>query len=520
MLSAVIGAGACLLTGVLSCAAVAVVGWLAAGLGGATGAVRAGAVVWLLAHKSGVTLGGEVITLAPLGLTIAIVAGLYRAGRFTARASSADRTPELVTAAATLTATYGAGAALVAVLASSSGASVPPLSALLGAGLLAALAGTAGVLVESGAGADVADALPDWFRDALPGALAAAGATVAAGTALYAVSLIAHWGRVGDLVTGLDPGPVGGAVLFALCLVLLPNAALFAVAFLAGPGFQLGTGTTVAPTGVELGNLPAFPLLAALPSNGATPSYLLVLTAAVPLLAGAAGGVVVARRAAGAPAGDPGWEGYAGRAAMAGSAGRPRPAGPDEPGRRIGRTRPDGGRRRTVGALRGRCAHRGPGARRRRGRAAGPASVIAGRSIGFSRAERPTCPRSRAGVRVGVQPAGPARRLRRPGVRRVGGRRRCRPGRDRRVSTGPSRGGVPTFVDRVKDHDERDDWDRRADRARRRPQARPGRLGRLPQARRRAVPGAGSATGTSTPTTRCCRRSPASTARATRSPTA
>lgn len=318
MLSAVIGAGACLLAGVLACAAVAVVGWLAASLGGATGAVRAGAVVWLLAHKTGVTLEAGTVTLAPLGLTVAVLAGLYRAGRFTARASAADRTSELVTAAATLTVTYGAGAALVAVLASSGGAKVSPLSALLGAGLLAALAGTAGVLAESAAAEDVADLLPDWLRDALPAAVAAGGATVAAGAVLYAVSLIAHWGRVSDLVTALDPGPIGGAVLFALCLVLLPNAAVMAVAFLAGPGFQLGTGTTVAPTGVELGNLPAFPLLAGLPSDGATPTYLLVLTAVVPLLAGAAGGIVVARRAAAAPAGVPGWEGYAGRAALAG----------------------------------------------------------------------------------------------------------------------------------------------------------------------------------------------------------
>jgi Family of unknown function (DUF6350) len=318
ILSAVIGAGACLLAGVLACAAVAVVGWLAASLGGATGAVRAGAVVWLLAHKSGVTVGSDTVTLAPLGLSLAVAAGLYRAGRFTARVSAADRTGELVTAAITLTVGYGGGAALVAVLASSGGATVSPLSALLGAGLLAALAGTAGVLVESGAAEDLADTLPDWFRDAVPGAVAAALATVAAGTALFLVSLIAHWGRVGTLVGALDPGPVGGAVLFALCLVLLPNAALLAVAFLAGPGFQVGAGTTVAPTGVELGNLPAFPLLAALPTDGATPSYLLVLTAVVPLLAGAAGGVVVARRTAAAPVGEGGWEVYAGRAALAG----------------------------------------------------------------------------------------------------------------------------------------------------------------------------------------------------------
>jgi hypothetical protein len=47
---------------------------------------------------------------------------------------------------------------------------------------------------------------------------------------------------------------------------------------------------------VQLGGLPALPLLAALPRDGATPSYLLVLTAVVPLLAGAAGGLVVAKR--------------------------------------------------------------------------------------------------------------------------------------------------------------------------------------------------------------------------------
>ncbi len=92
LLAAVIGAGACLLTGLLACAAVAVVGWLAASFGGASGAVKAGAAVWLVAHKAGATFGGGSITIAPLGLTLFLGWCLYRAGRFTARVSGADKT--------------------------------------------------------------------------------------------------------------------------------------------------------------------------------------------------------------------------------------------------------------------------------------------------------------------------------------------------------------------------------------------------------------------------------------------
>src|SRR6266508_3484117 len=247
-LSALIGAGASLLTGILACAAVAVTGWLAASLGGASGAVRAGVLTWLVAHKAPVQIDNGNFSLAPLGLTLVVLVSLYRSGRFTARVSAADLTGDLVRACCVLAVGYGAGAALAAVLVSGDGVRVAPVAAFVAAGSLALVAGTAGVLVESGAAEDIA------------------------------------------------------------------------VAFLAGPGFQVGTGTTVTPTGVELGNLPALPLLAALPDDGATPSYLLVLTAVVPLLTGVAGGLVVARRVRratrrGTPAG---WQGVVLRAALAG----------------------------------------------------------------------------------------------------------------------------------------------------------------------------------------------------------
>ncbi|MDX6284207.1 MAG: hypothetical protein QOH03_5278 [Kribbellaceae bacterium] len=318
IVSAVIGAGACLLTGLLACAAVAVVGWLAAAFGGAAGAVRAGATVWLVAHKAGVNLGDARLSVAPLGLTLFLAWCLYRGGRFTARVSGADQTKDLALASGVLAVTYGLGALIVALLTSDGTVKVSPATAFLGAATLALIAGTAGVLVESGAASDMADATPQGLRDVIPAAAAAVLTIVAVASLLYAVLLAVHFSRVTSMLELLDAGVVGSVVLFAICLMLLPNVIMYVVAFLAGPGFQLGVGTTIAPTGVDVGNLPALPLLAAVPADGATPTYLLVLTALVPLLAGVMAGFVVARRGLAAEDSDVlGWDAFALRGAIA-----------------------------------------------------------------------------------------------------------------------------------------------------------------------------------------------------------
>jgi hypothetical protein len=318
VLSAVISAGACLLTGLLTCAAVAVIGWLAATFGGASGAVRAGASAWLVAHKAGVTLGGGVITVAPLGLTLFFGWCLYRGGRSAARTSAADRTKDLIVLSGTFAVVYGLGALIIALLTSDGSLRVSPLSAFLGAASLALVAGSVGVLVESGAAQDLADATPKGLRDAVPAAAAAVLTVIAIASLLYGVLLAIHFSRITGMLELLDAGAVGSVVLFAICLMLLPNMVLYVVSFLAGPGFQLGVGTTIAPTGVDVGNLPALPLLAAVPADGATPTYLLVLTALVPLGAGVVAGLVVARRGlADQEAEALGWDAFALRGGMA-----------------------------------------------------------------------------------------------------------------------------------------------------------------------------------------------------------
>ncbi len=84
-------------------------------------------------------------------------------------------------------------------------------------------------------------------------------------------------------------------ILLLGCVLLLPNGALWAVAYAAGPGFAVGAGTGISPFGATLGPVPAFPLLAALPGSG-TPAPAVRAALLLPVLAGVLAGWVVGRR--------------------------------------------------------------------------------------------------------------------------------------------------------------------------------------------------------------------------------
>jgi hypothetical protein len=52
---------------------------------------------------------------------------------------------------------------------------------------------------------------------------------------------------------------------------VLPNLAVWALAWLAGPGFQIADGSTITLAGAHPGLMPMIPVLGALPSDGHGP---------------------------------------------------------------------------------------------------------------------------------------------------------------------------------------------------------------------------------------------------------
>ncbi|MFE1860834.1 cell division protein PerM [Streptomyces anandii] len=117
---------------------------------------------------------------------------------------------------------------------------------------------------------------------------AGAGATVFAGggALVLGVSLVGHSAAAQGAFVRLTEGWSGRFAVLVLCLALLPNAVLWAVAYALGPGFVLGAGHVVDPfVSAPAPLLPPFPLLAAVPDAGPGTSAHWAATA-VPVVAG------------------------------------------------------------------------------------------------------------------------------------------------------------------------------------------------------------------------------------------
>lgn len=295
-----LGAAAASLAAVLTPALLA---WVAAPESSVpwTSAVGIGSAGWFLGHGAPVRAGSGTITLTPLLLTALVLGSAWWGARRAFRSVGAQRSVldlgvrrDVLDTATGFAGGYGA-MALVALLATLAGPAHPqPVWAVLAvlAVIVLAVLGAVGPVVVGGwratapaAARWVDGAVPPWARRAVgPAATALAGLAVAASLLVLGM-LATHAGAVLTVADQLDTGPVGAMVLVVGQLLLLPNLGLWALAWLAGPGFPVAVGSTVSLTAANPGLMPMVPVLAALPSGGPLPGWT-VLAPAVPVLVG------------------------------------------------------------------------------------------------------------------------------------------------------------------------------------------------------------------------------------------
>ena len=262
---------------------------------GAGEALRTAGQLWLVGHSVPLEVPGGLLGLSPLGLAVVPLVALARAGAHAAREAQVTRLRDAAALALTIAGAYAMLTTIVAGLCAASGVRPLPLLAFVG-GFLVALAGAgSGVLRASDLGQRIWGRLSARLHRLITATVACVAALVGAGALLVALSLILHLGRVTDLASATGPGLVGGVALLVLGLLLLPNAVLWGVSYLVGTGFAVGVGTAVGPFSTSLGAVPAFPLLAALPSQ-APPAVVGATFLLVPLLVGGVGGWFVVRR--------------------------------------------------------------------------------------------------------------------------------------------------------------------------------------------------------------------------------
>jgi Family of unknown function (DUF6350) len=270
--------------------AVAVACWLpiAGTAGRPASAIRAGGLAFLAAQHGGIDLDGTRVGLVPLACTAVVALVVWRAAAVLAdvlerhRQTSAGR---ITFGAAVFAAGYAAVCSGLALITPLGTTSVPILRVTLAALVVGAVVGGASLAWAGGQRGWWHRPLPDAAR---PGLRAASGALVVyvgAGAVLGAGSLVVHAGEVTQL-SRMVGGGASGVPLIVLGVLCVPNAAVAGAAYLAGPGFTVGSGTTVSAFAASHGTLPAFPLLGAVPTGRGAPAPVLALLVATLLAAG------------------------------------------------------------------------------------------------------------------------------------------------------------------------------------------------------------------------------------------
>ena len=284
----------------LVCLAVGVVGWFAADAG-AHGAphdgMRVGALAWLMAHGSGLTVQGAGVTLVPLGLTAICGWAHWRVGHRVGalvsghgpdadRISDGERDLTVPIAVGTFFAGYAVAAVVVATFAAGPDTTPSVVRVLAWSALLTATCAAPAIAIGSGRAPIWAERVPLTARHAMLTALRILRAFVLVSLAVLLVSLALGIADAATMMGRLHLDAGEGLVYGLVNLAFAPNAGAYTGSFLLGPGFAVGTGTVVSPALVVLGPLPLLPLLAALP-GAATPAAGLGSVVVVPAVVAA-----------------------------------------------------------------------------------------------------------------------------------------------------------------------------------------------------------------------------------------
>ena len=260
-----VGALAVTAAGWLLMAGPAALGWLTSPESQLADALGLASRVLLLANGAVTTIGGQPVSIAPLGLTLVLILlGVPVAG-LAARAAI-DETDDLrglvLRVGGTYAGTYVVFTTLIAFF-------VPETSAIrafLGSALVGGLSGFWGV--TRAVGYNPCERWPVRLRPFPRGIGVAVLICVGTGAALLAAVLILGRDRIAAIADGLGGDGTAGILLIVIQLVWLPNLVIWAMAWALGAGVTLGEGTLLDMNGTSLGFLPSIPVLGAVPDPG------------------------------------------------------------------------------------------------------------------------------------------------------------------------------------------------------------------------------------------------------------
>ena len=236
--------------------------WMVGRPGAVSDVTRTVGAIWLVGHAVPINVVGLPVGLPPLVLTAIIVWRLSKAGANTVRALQSRTVPAARAATLTVTMWYVLFALLVALLVNSGAYEVSIWKTALWSGILSLVSCGVGAMNEAGALGDRWLGLPVWLRRGIRTGTLSMLALLACGALGVGAALALRGSAVIETFAAYDGAAIG---LVLLSVLYLPTAAIWASAYLLGPGFAVGVGTHVSVMEVDIMPLPVFPLFAAVP---------------------------------------------------------------------------------------------------------------------------------------------------------------------------------------------------------------------------------------------------------------
>jgi len=237
------------------------------------------------------------------GVAGSLVAGLVLSALLTFSALSDQLRPSILQGIVLPPLVIAVGLAIgvirhrVASAASSASAPSRASGSTVSAKVSGARSGAAARGSSAGLGERIADRFSDTqlavLRAGFTGATAVVAAVLAVASVLLALTIFANFGTITTLYESTQRGVTGGIVVTLGQLAFMPNLVIWVASWLVGPGFALGTGTSVSPVNTVVGPLPAFPILGAVPTADLLFGFVGIL---VPLLAGFFAAMLVRER--------------------------------------------------------------------------------------------------------------------------------------------------------------------------------------------------------------------------------
>lgn len=274
--------------------------------------LRVAVAAWLLGHGVPLQVGSGVLGMIPLALTAFAAWRMTRAGVHVTRAIGGRHSGSwrhVVLAAGAVGVVYGLIGLVVN--AAAAGQWADPVRSAVTLAVFGCLTAGYGSLRTTGVLAALLARIPVPLRDGCRAGAVAAALVLAAGAAMAGIAVALSGGEAADTLAAYGAGVAGQAGLTVICLAFVPNLAVWAAAYLLGPGFAVGADTVVRSSELAMGPLPAVPVFAGIPD--APQPVLGAVLLVLPTLAGAVGGWVLLWRRP-----RPSWPRLLGNAALAG----------------------------------------------------------------------------------------------------------------------------------------------------------------------------------------------------------